>query len=99
MRPKVELTSQALRDLENITGYIARDNPAAATKFAKRLLETARTLQHAPRMGTPVKDFPQVRVIHHRPYLIFYRYNASQPHITILHFWHGAQNPDNLNLT
>jgi len=38
---EVIIARSALRDLEQIRAYIARDNPAAAQKFCLKLLDEA----------------------------------------------------------
>lgn len=96
MRTPVEVSSLAWRDLEEIVSTIARDNPDAAERFGKRLLEAAHSLEQAPLMGVRVKGRPNVRMIVYSPYLIFYRLNATENRLDILRFWHGARDQKGL---
>ena len=43
MEYEVIITRSALRDLEEIRAYIARDNPAAAQRFGLKLLDEERS--------------------------------------------------------
>ena len=51
MGATVVVTSQAWQDLSEIIDYIAKDNPSAAERFSKRLLDAALSLGHAPLVG------------------------------------------------
>jgi Plasmid stabilization system protein len=88
----------ALTDLEQITAFIARDNPDVAQRFANRLVDLAESLRSLPERGRPVKKWPGVRVVVLAPYLIFYRFGKSANTVEILRFWHGARDPLSLEL-
>ena len=51
MEYEVVIARSALRDLEQIRAYIARDNPTAAQTFALRLLDGAESLRTFPERG------------------------------------------------
>ena len=51
MEYEVVIARSALRDLEQIRAYIARDNPTAAQPFALRLLDGAESLRTFPERG------------------------------------------------
>lgn len=85
-------------DLQEITPYIAVDNAEAAERFANRLVDLAESLRQMPRKGRPVKNWGHVRVIVLSPYLIFYRLEPKENRIEVLRFWHGARNPDTLEM-
>lgn len=72
---KVVWTEHALRDLEKIDSYIARDSPAAATRWIRKLLATAATVGAAPNSGriVPEKAREDVREVLLRTYRIVYR--------------------------
>ena len=53
----------ALADLQQITAFIARDNPEVAERFANRLVDLAESLRLLPERGRPLKQWPGVRVI------------------------------------
>jgi plasmid stabilization system protein ParE len=88
----------ALADLQQITAFIARDNPEVAERFANRLVDLAESLRLLPERGRPVKEWPGVRVIVLAPYLIFYRFERPATKVEILRFWHGARDPASLEL-
>ena len=48
MAHQVLITDLAKADLRGITEYIAQDNPAAAERFAQKLLDDALSLAHSP---------------------------------------------------
>jgi len=74
----------ALTDLEQITAFIARDNPDVAQRFANRLVDLAESLRSLPERGRPVNDF------------LSFRKSANT--VEILRFWHGARDPLSLEL-
>jgi len=88
----------ALAELEEITAFIARDNPDVAERFANRLVDLAESLESLPERGRPVKKWLGVRVIVLSPYLIFYHFERAENTVEILRFWHGARDPLNLEL-
>jgi plasmid stabilization system protein ParE len=59
----VVYSEAALADLQQITEFIARDNPEVAKRFANRLVDLAESLRSLPERGRPVKKWPAVRVI------------------------------------
>ena len=94
----VVYSSAALTDLREITIYIAADNVEAAKRFSNRLVDLAESLGRMPRKGRPVSGWPEVRVIVLSPYLIFYRFHERGDRVEVLRFWHGARDPDSLQL-
>ena len=88
----------ALTDLEQITAFIARDNPDVAQRFANRLVDLAESLRSLPERRRPVKKWPGVRVVVLAPYLIFYRFEKPANTVEILRFWHGGRDPLSLEL-
>ena len=84
--------------MEQITAFIAADNPEIAQTFANRLVDLAESLRSLPERGRPVKKWPGVRVLVLSPYLIFYRFEKSVDTVEILRFWHGARDPLSLEL-
>lgn len=94
----VTYTAAALSDLREIVVYIARDDRASAKVFANRLVDLAESLGRLPERGRPVKESDNVRVVVLSPYLIFYRFNRSSGRVEVLRFWHGARDPESLDL-
>jgi plasmid stabilization system protein ParE len=50
----------ALADLQEITEFIAADNPQVAERFANRLVDLAEPLRSLPERGRPVKNWQSV---------------------------------------
>lgn len=88
----------ALSDLHDITAFIADDDVVTAAAFANRLVDLAESLRRMPERGRRVKGWPNVRVVVLSPYLIFYHFKLGEDQAEILRFWHGARNPQTLNL-
>ena len=74
-RLRVELSLQALLDLEDIADFISRDDPRAAVRWVDRLVGRARRVGVAPRSGRVVPEIgePEVREVLLRSYRIIYR--------------------------
>ena len=80
----------ALSDLDELMGYIAKDNPEAATKVAEKIWETTRMLSDHPAMGKPGR-VPSTRemVATGISYIVPYRVVANE--VQILRVLHGAR--------
>ncbi len=81
----------ALRDLQRIRDFIARDNPAAAVSFCQKLLDRAETLREFPERGGHLRERPGARFSVVGSYLIIYRVDRTAATVRILRFWHGAR--------
>lgn len=77
--------------LAEIIGYIANDDPEAASRFGNSLLDYLELLEHYPRMGARVRDRSQVRKLVHRPILIYYAVRDTQRVVEILHLRHASR--------
>lgn len=90
----VHLTAEAEYDLETISDYIARDNPARALSFLQELRSKCLGLADMPERFplVPRYEATGVRRRGHGDYLIFYRVEAEK--VIIIHILHGAQNYD-----
>ncbi len=88
---KVVFTLEAIRGLEAIGDFIARDSPRRAITFTNELREKARALANAPRAFPFVFRFEHLGIRRriHRDYLIFYRVHENR--IEIIHILHGAR--------
>lgn len=97
---QVVFTSYAAGDLEQIVGYIARHDTAAAQQFGEKLVDRALSLSEAPvrQGGGRVPRRPGVRKLIEGNYLILYRILSEQNKVRVLRFWHGAQDPAKLDL-
>jgi toxin ParE1/3/4 len=94
----VVYTNRALKDLQEITAFIAAENVEAAKRFSNRLVDLAESLSRMPRKGRRVKGWSGIRVVVLSPYLIFYRFEPGANQIEVLRFWHGARDPESLRL-
>jgi plasmid stabilization system protein ParE len=91
---KVTFSKSALRDLEEIVRFIARDDPIRARNLGDKLLDKALSLRLFPHRHALFPHRDNIRKVPMPPYLIYYRINEAKGRVTILHFWHGArQNP------
>lgn len=81
----------ALRDLDRIRDFIARDDPAAAVTFCGKLLDQAEGLRMFPDRGGHLKERPGARFSVLRSYLIIYRVDQAAETVRVLRFWHGAR--------
>jgi antitoxin ParD1/3/4/toxin ParE1/3/4 len=92
MRSRFTITDSAERDLHDIIGYIAQDNPNAAVKVRNEIYAAFEHLADMPGTGHFREDILDKR---HRfwsiySYLIVYRWKV-QP-IQIIAVVHGARN-------
>ncbi|MBN2309678.1 MAG: type II toxin-antitoxin system RelE/ParE family toxin [Candidatus Hydrogenedentes bacterium] len=76
-------TEPALADLDAIAEYIALDNPRAASRFVRRVFDTAKRLEAHPRSG---KRPPELTRTHYReivvpPCRVFYRLEKDNVYI------------------
>ena len=86
---RVEWTRHALRSLDAIGDYIAKDNPKRAVTFIHELFHQVDRLAQFPQMGRPSERRDVRELIVHRIYLVSYRLRPDN--IDILDIWHSAQ--------
>ncbi len=80
----------ALRDLVRLRKFIAKDNPRAAHRVAKRLRGAILGLVDAPQIGRPVPDFPgEIREYIFGKYVV--HYEVRKYSLYILRIWHGKE--------
>ncbi len=88
---RVVWTRPAEIDMEQISDYIAADNPDRAASFVREIVQTGEALADMPR-AFPLVPRLEHRGIRQRGYghhLIFYR--VTQENVEILHISHGAR--------
>ena len=88
---KLVWSPEALEDLKDLHAYIARDDPAAATKVVRRVVSlVAERLPDNPASGRPGR-VPGTRelVITRTPFLVPYRVGPDR--IEILRVYHAAR--------
>jgi toxin ParE1/3/4 len=88
--PRARILRSAVKDLDEIWLYIARDSVDAAEKMIQRIEEASEKLASMPGMGQKRDDLqPGIRSYPVSRYLIFYR--AIRGGIEVLHVYHGAR--------
>ena len=88
---RIIFAPQALEQLEEIVGFIAQDDPAAAPRFGSYLVDRSEMLADFPELGTPYQERPNVRRLLCRPYFIYYRVRREAQVIEIMDYWHSAR--------
>jgi toxin ParE1/3/4 len=88
---EVIFSARSRNDLEQIVKYIAHDDPAAADRFASKLIAQAESLADAPEMGPKLPQKPDTRFFPVGSYLIIYRPDVKRRVVRILRFWHAAR--------
>lgn len=88
----LEFSDEAEQDLEQITDYIARDNPRRALSFIRELRSKCEDLVDNPNGFALVPRYEHhgIRQRVHGNYLIFYRIENAR--VVIVHILHGATN-------
>ena len=93
--PRPRVTRRARRDLDELTAYIAADNPAAANAFLDRLTSAFDLLARNPMLGRARPDLaPELRTFVIGNYLILHRARAGG--IDIVRVVHGARDLANV---
>ena len=80
---RLRWTARARKDLLEIAGYIARDDPAAARRWVERLRDRARRAAELPMSGRVVPEIgrPDIREVFVRNYRIVYRVLEVEVHV------------------
>jgi len=91
MDRRVVWTEAAWLDLEQVTGYIARDSPHYAASFAREVRDASRSLFRFAERGrcVPELDTPGIREIFVRSYRLLYSLSGETVHI--LGLIHGVR--------
>lgn len=76
-------TEPALDDLDDLAGYIAMDNPMAASRLVKKVIENVGRLERFPHSGKKPLELPGTpyREIVVSPCRIFYRFDGNTVYI------------------
>ena len=88
---KIIFSPQAIADLESAVRFIAEENPDAAVRFGNALIDRVAILENFPLRGSPYSKRPGVRKLVSRPYIIYYRFRATENSVDILRYWHGSR--------
>ena len=93
---RARFSPRAARDLDEISGSIAADNPEAAARVCRIILNTADFLAQHPELGRRIRKAPtrhlQIRwfvVPKFRNYLVFHQ--PLQAAIVVVRVLHAAQ--------
>ena len=88
---RVSWTTQALADVDDICGYIARTAPRTAVSFGQRIFAAAERLERFPLSGQMVPEIQRedIREIRLKRYRIIYR--VLEGECEILTVYHGAR--------
>ncbi len=87
---KVRWTSTALRDLEAVGDYVAKDKPGAASRLVAAIFDRTELLTGHPEAGRPGRIAgTRELVVSGTPYVVPYRVRDGQ--VEILAVFHGAR--------
>ncbi len=81
----IKWTITALRSVDEIATYIAKDNPARASSFVSELQIAVGKLQDHPGMGRAGRVPGTRELVLHRNYLAIYRVTGNDVEILRLH--------------
>ncbi len=89
--PRTRWAARAMRDLEQIATYIARDNPKAAREWVANLRKTAEDAARMPMSARIVPEIQRddVREVFLRSYRIVY--GVRDDHILVLTVFGGGR--------
>jgi toxin ParE1/3/4 len=90
---KVVWSDAAFADLQDICSYIATQDPKAALRIGRGILDHVRILAAFPFIGPtyPRGASGSLREIVFRSYRIFYDVSDTSASVEILHVWHSSR--------
>ena len=90
---KIIWSEVAIADLQKICSFIANDNPDAAGRVGRGILNHVGILTSFPFIGPsyPRDSRGALREIMYRPYRIFYDVSEVSRTVEILHVWHTVR--------
>ena len=86
----IKWTKAALASVDEIAGFIAKDNPTRATSFVLELRAAVTQLQAHPGMGRAGRVPGTRELVLHKNYIAIYRVRSDDVEILRLH--HAARN-------
>ena len=86
----IKWTRAALASVDEIAGFIAKDNPTRATSFVLELQAPVTKLQAHPGMGRAGRVPGTRELVLHKNYIAIYRVRGDDVEILRLH--HAARN-------
>jgi toxin ParE1/3/4 len=93
MAYRIFWTPVAVQDLRGICDFISQDNPAAAERVGKELIQEAEAMGLFPRRGrmVPEKKNPLIRETIVGSYRIIFQVDDSNKVVAIVRIWHSAR--------
>jgi toxin ParE1/3/4 len=94
---EIRWTRGAISDLLELGDFIARDNPAAATRVMRAIRDQVLSLKEQPRIGRRGRIAGTLELVHSRyPYIVAYRIIGENSEIlavrhTSRHWPHGLE--------
>ena len=85
----IKWTNTALASVDEIAGYIAKDNPTRATTFVRELQDAVTKLQGHPGIGRAGRVPGTRELVLHKNYIAIYRVRGDVVEILRLH--HAAR--------
>ena len=86
----IKWTNTALASVDEISGFIAKDNPTRATSFVLELQAAVTKLQTHPGMGRAGRVPGTRELVLHKNYIAIYRVRGEDVEILRLH--HSSRN-------
>ena len=86
----IKWTKTALLSVDEIAGYIAKDNPTRATSFVLELQDAVTKLKAYPGMGRAGRVPGTRELVVHKNYIAIYRLRGDNVEILRLH--HSTRN-------
>jgi toxin ParE1/3/4 len=86
----IKWTKSALASVDEIAGFIAKDNPGRATSFVLELQASVTQLQAHPGMGRAGRVPGTRELVLHKNYIAIYRVRGDNVEVLRLH--HAARN-------
>lgn len=87
----IHYTKSAVADLGSIRDWSLAKHPATTLSFLESLLKHVDQLSAFPYTGEQSNRRSNTRILHHSPFLIYYRIRPKLQRIDILHVWHGRR--------
>lgn len=83
MGVRIQWSASALDDLDRALAFIAAENPAAAKKLVRKVVESTRKLKDYPDSGRAVPEFqnPEIRELIVGPFRLIYRRSPKEARI------------------
>jgi toxin ParE1/3/4 len=92
MRPRPIFYAAARQDLHDIATWIGRDNPEAARRVLRRILQTIESLQSLPRLSRPGRARGALeRLVPRTPYVVVFRLQPHLETVVVMAIVHAAR--------